>query len=399
MTIHFPTTFTTAPLTLTTQPVESATRTITLRAAGEWRFQVPTGSSVALKVLSGTAEKDGVELAARHAYKFSGIKSKILTWHGCELQVEGRCEAEAVAEYPQPTANPATSYVNLHARLSEMRAAAASQRREGPRILVAGPPSCGKTTLVRTLTSYATRQGHQPIVVNADPSEGMLSLAGTLSASVFATVMDAEAVDGWGSTPTSGPSTVPVKLPLVYYYGRESAEEDAEVYRELIGKLAGAVSGRLSDDADVKSSGVIVDTMGVNNASSRGLDLLAHVVDELSGTFLLDRGLAVKVLTRLTVNIVITLGTAPVCSQISKRFANEKTTLGEDIQVVSLDQSDGVVDQSDMFLQHTREAAIKEYFFGDARRTLSPQIQQVDFGSVVIYRLPDCKAPYIPFVG
>ncbi|KAK3192048.1 Cleavage polyadenylation factor subunit clp1 [Lecanicillium sp. MT-2017a] len=353
------------------EPLESATRTVSLRPAGEWRFQVAPGSSVTLKVLSGTAEKDGVELALRHAYKLSGIKSKILTWHGCELEVDGRCEAEAVAEFPQPTANPATSYVNLHARLLEMRAAAAAQRREGPRVLVAGPPGCGKTTLARTLASYATRQGHQPIVVNADPSEGMLSLAGTLSASVFATVMDPEAVDGWGSTPTSGPSTVPVKLPLVYYYGRESAEEDADVYREVMGKLAGAVSGRLSEDADVKSAGVIVDTMGVNDGSPRGVDLLAHIVDELS------------------VNIVVTLGSTPVCKQIAERFANEKTSLGEAIQVVALDQSDGVVDRSDDFLQHTREAAVKEYFFGDARRTLSPQIQQVDFGSLVIYRLPD----------
>lgn len=344
-----------------------------------------------LKVLSGTAEKDGVELALRHAYKLSGIKSKILTWHGCELEVDGRCEAEAVAEFPQPTANPATSYVNLHARLLEMRAAAAAQRREGPRVLVAGPPGCGKTTLARTLASYATRQRHQPIVVNADPSEGMLSLAGTLSASVFATVMDPEAVDGWGSTPTSGPSTVPVKLPLVYYYGRESAEEDADVYREVMGKLAGAVSGRLSEDADVKSAGVIVDTMGVNDGSPRGVDLLAHIVDELSGTSCRLLTSNKKDANGVAVNIVVTLGSTPVCKQIAERFANEKTSLGEAIQVLALDQSDGVVDRSDDFLQHTREAAVKEYFFGDARRTLSPQIQQVDFGSLVIYRLPDCK--------
>lgn len=373
------------------KPLESATRTVSLRPAGEWRFQVAPGSSVTLKVLSGTAEKDGVELALRHAYKLSGIKSKILTWHGCELEVDGRCEAEAVAEFPQPTANPATSYVNLHARLLEMRAAAAAQRREGPRVLVAGPPGCGKTTLARTLASYATRQRHQPIVVNADPSEGMLSLAGTLSASVFATVMDPEAVDGWGSTPTSGPSTVPVKLPLVYYYGRESAEEDADVYREVMGKLAGAVSGRLSEDADVKSAGVIVDTMGVNDGSPRGVDLLAHIVDELSGTSCRLLTSNKKDANGVAVNIVVTLGSTPVCKQIAERFANEKTSLGEAIQVLALDQSDGVVDRSDDFLQHTREAAVKEYFFGDARRTLSPQIQQVDFGSLVIYRLPDCK--------
>lgn len=163
-----------------------------------------------------------------------------------------------------------------------MRTAAVYERREGPRVLIAGPPTTGKTTLVRTLASYATRQGFEPIVVNADPKEGMLSLPGTLSASVFATVMDPEAVDGWGTTPTSGPSTVPVKLPLVYYYGRNLPDDDPEFYRELTSKIAGTVSGRLSEDDAVRSSGVIVDSMGVSEKSKIGEDLLAHIVDELS---------------------------------------------------------------------------------------------------------------------
>ena len=230
-----------------------------------------------------------MELAPRNAYKLSGpLRGKLLTWHGCELEVDGRTEHDATAAFYTPTENPATSHLNLHARLAEMRGAAARERREGPRVLVTGARATGKTTLVRTLASYATRQGDQPIVVNADPGEGMLSLAGTLSAGVFATVMDPVATDGWGSTPTSGPSTVPVKLPLVYYYGRESPEEDAEVYKQLFGRLAGGVSGRLSEDPDVKSSGVLVDSMGVEAGNARGLDLLAHMVDELSGTWLAD---------------------------------------------------------------------------------------------------------------
>jgi hypothetical protein len=55
-----------------------------------------------------------------------------------------------------------------------------------------------------------------------------------------------------------------------------------------------------------------------------------------------------------------------------------------------LDKSEGVAERGEMFLQHSREAVIKEYFFGDARRSLSPQIQQVDFDSVTIYKPSDC---------
>ena len=244
---------------------------------------MPIGRTVLVKLLSGAAEKDGVELAPRTAYSFSGVKSKILTWHGCDLEIEGRCDKEFAAEYASPAANPANAHMNLHAQLDDMRVAASRSRREGPRLLICGPPTTGKTTVARTLASYATRQGHQPIVVNADPKEGMLSLPGSLSASVFATVMDPEAVDGWGSTPTSGPSTVPVKLPLVYFYGRNSPEDDPALYRELGSKLASTVSGRLSEDADVKSSGVIIDTMGVAETSKIGTDLLSHLVEEFSG--------------------------------------------------------------------------------------------------------------------
>lgn len=268
------------------QHVESTTRIITLRKADEWRFRLAPGDTITVKLLAGTAERDGVELAQRSPYRFTGsLQSKITTWQSCDLEIDGRTEHETVASFSaNPTANPATSYLNLHGRLADMRLAAARERREGPRVLVTGGKGVGKTSLVRTLASYATRQGQQPIVVNADPNEGMLSLAGTLSAGVFATVMDPVAADGWGSTPTSGPSVVPVKLPLVYYYGRESAEEDAEVYRQLVGRLAGGVSGRLSEDPDVKGAGVLVDGIGIDAGSVRGLDLLAHMVDEFSGT-------------------------------------------------------------------------------------------------------------------
>ncbi|KAI8661310.1 MRNA cleavage and polyadenylation factor CLP1 [Fusarium keratoplasticum] len=353
------------------QPTASSTRVLALRPVCEWRFQVSHGSSVIVKVLSGTAEKDGVELAPRNAYNFSGVKSKILTWHGCELEIDGRCDSESIADYGNPTENVANSHLNLHGQLNDMRQAAARDGREGPRVLITGGVNTGKTTLARTLTSYATRQGYQPLVVNADPKEGLLSLPGTLSASVLATVMDPEAVDGWGSTPTSGPSSVPVKLPLVFYYGLESPEEDPDFYRELVSKLAGSVSGRLNEDENVKNSGVIIDGTGLPEQTKDGFDLVAHIVDEFS------------------INVIIVVGSSHLGGELTKRFASERTSLGEPISVVPLDKSDGVVERDEMFMQHAREAAIKEYFFGDSRRTLSPLIQQVDFDNVVVYHTPE----------
>lgn len=373
---------------LTFQPTASSTRVLALRPVCEWRFQVSHGSSVIVKVLSGTAEKDGVELAPRNAYNFSGVKSKILTWHGCELEIDGRCDSESIADYGNPTENVANSHLNLHGQLNDMRQAAARDGREGPRVLITGGVNTGKTTLARTLTSYATRQGYQPLVVNADPKEGLLSLPGTLSASVLATVMDPEAVDGWGSTPTSGPSSVPVKLPLVFYYGLESPEEDPDFYRELVSKLAGSVSGRLNEDENVKNSGVIIDGTGLPEQTKDGFDLVAHIVDEFSSLYSHEPDLEQHA-DVVIVNVIIVVGSSHLGGELTKRFASERTSLGEPISVVPLDKSDGVVERDEMFMQHAREAAIKEYFFGDSRRTLSPLIQQVDFDNVVVYHTPE----------
>ena len=207
--------------------------------------------------------------------------------------MDGALDAEFVAEYANPSDNPANTHLNLHGLLNDMRAKAAREGKEGPRVLVTGGNNTGKTTLVKTLTSYATRQGHQPLIVNADPKEGMLSLPGTLSASVFATIMDPEAVDGWGSTPTSGPSSVPVKLPLLFFYGQQSPEEDPDFYRELLSSLAGSVSGRLSEDVEVRSSGVIIDSTGISEENKIGMELLDHIVDEFSSKYIICVGCAV----------------------------------------------------------------------------------------------------------
>ncbi|KAF6827733.1 mRNA cleavage and polyadenylation factor CLP1 [Colletotrichum plurivorum] len=347
-------------------------RTIKLQPFWEWRFEVPFGSDMTLRLVAGTAEKDGTELALQHAYTFTGVKSKILTLQGCEFVAEGGSPADDfVAEYQRPQDSPSNAHVNLHFQLTAIRQRAAAERREGPRVAICGPRASGKTSLARTLAGYATRVGAQPLVVNTDPKDGMLSLPGTLSASVVGTILDVEAVDGWGTTPTSGPSQVPVKLPLVYYYGHASAEEDSTKYRELVSKMAATATSRLWQDPEVKSAGMIVDTPGLSERSQAAMDSFAHVVEELS------------------VNIIIVLGSSRLHSELQKRFAAEKTSLGEQYSIVLLDKSEGVADRDEGFMQQFCEASIKEYFFGSVGRTLSPATQQVDFDSLSIYRLGD----------
>lgn len=85
--------------------------------------------------------------------------------------------------------------------------------------------------------------------------------------------------------------------------------------------------------------------------------------------------------------MVVVVGSSALHGELTRRFATERTSLGEPIHVVSIDRSDGAVARSEALAEHVREQIIKEYFFGDAKRTLSPQIQQVDFDTLTIYKV------------
>jgi polyribonucleotide 5'-hydroxyl-kinase len=123
------------------------------------------------------------------------------------------------------------------------------------------------------------------MVANLDPGEGLLSLPGTLSAAVYGTIMDVEdPAGGFGvrNTPSSGPSAVPVKLPIVYYFGREKVEDDVSHWKDLTSKLASSVRAKVKKDKDVRAAGVVIDAPAVDFGKG-GLDLLAHAVGEFAG--------------------------------------------------------------------------------------------------------------------
>jgi polyribonucleotide 5'-hydroxyl-kinase len=236
-------------------------------------------TQLTVKLTSGTAERDGTELALGKAYVFVGAKSKIFTLTGCTLEVSGPCE-DYVAETDDPDDCPAVSYLNLHFALQNQRAGGV-----GPRVLVAGAPASGKSTLARTLLALATRQngGQQPVGVGLDPKDGMLSLPGTVAAAVFGSLMDLETSGtGVADTPSSGPAAVPVKVPVVYYYGRQRVEDEPEAWKTVVSGLAAAVRGRTEQDGEVRRAGVVVDTPTVGTGKA-GVELLVHVVEEFAG--------------------------------------------------------------------------------------------------------------------
>lgn len=230
------------------------------------------------QLVSGDAELFGTELAQKQSYIFTGTKAAIYTWHGCRIEVIGECQVEYSAEE-----TPMTSYANLHFALERLRDQAPDEGVDGPRVLLLGPENAGKTSLAKLLTAYATRSGRQPVIVNLDTKEGMFSLPGTITAASFSSIIDVE--QGWGSSPTSGPAPVPVKLPLAYYYGMANPEECTQVFNPLVTRLALSVIGRLQDDPEAKDAGCIIDTPGIISQGKGGYEVLSHIVSEFSGSF------------------------------------------------------------------------------------------------------------------
>lgn len=268
--------------------------------------------------------------------------------------------------------------VNIHLALEAMR----SRDPTGPRTLILGQDNAGKSTLAKTLTGYAIRSGRAPVVVNLDPAEGVLSLPGTLSAAVFKTILEVEsdAGGGWGTSPMSGPNgEVPVKLPLVYYYGgMDPSEKNGMLYKAQVGRLALSVQGRMKnglENGEVERSGVIVDTPGSLLSAKQaalGYELVGHIVSEFA------------------INAIVCLGSERLYNDMLRKFERQPVsgvrTAGETISVVKLAKSGGVVDRDQTYMRAIWEAQIKSYFYGNPRVganiSLQPRQQQVDFDSL-----------------
>lgn len=76
-----------------------------------------------------------------------------------------------------------------------------------------------------------------------------------------------------------------------------------------------------------------------------------------------------------------------------RRYNEQKTVTGASIVVLKLDKSGGCVDRDEEYMRHSRQAQIREYFFGDAKNTLSPHTLQLDFSQLTIYKIAQREPP------
>ena len=143
----------------------------TLSPQHELRLEVPSQTNVSITLISGSAEIFGAELATftsdplKQTYLIAGhSKFAIFTWHGCTVDIDVEFGKEVEISYTSDETVANVAFVNTHAQLEAMRDEALmnatngnGNSTDGPRVLVVGPADCGKTSLVKLLTSYGKK--------------------------------------------------------------------------------------------------------------------------------------------------------------------------------------------------------------------------------------------------
>lgn len=236
-------------------------QTFVLKPTEELRFEVDGGpeTPALLKLVSGSAEVFGSELACDRLYRIHRTKLAVFSWKGAKVILDGPCKLVYTSDE-----TPMIQVMNVHENLQIFRQRAQETGDMGPRVLVAGAVDSGKSCIVHVLLNYAIRSGHNPVFVDLDVGDNEISCPGSISASPVLQPHDLES--GWNST-----------LPLVYFFGHATIQENQEHYVSCCENLASSLKQRISQQLPEKSTGYIINTPGWSDASN--LDVLMAIVD------------------------------------------------------------------------------------------------------------------------
>ncbi|ODV91417.1 hypothetical protein CANCADRAFT_19614, partial [Tortispora caseinolytica NRRL Y-17796] len=330
---------------------------VVLEANQEWRFetQIQPQDVVSIKLLSGTAEIFGSELAQDATYTFSVAKLALFTYTGCEFQWTGSPASEYIGEE-----TPVPVYLNLHLSLEKMRVS------KGPTVLITGPKDTGKTSLAKTLTAYIVKRmgtNPGPIAVNLDPAAGFVSVPpGAVSAAHINGLLDPQSASGWGDANETGLAAthIPTRAPLSYYYGHDSVKASPACYENAITKLSESVN----EKSKSLPAGVIIDTPHVKHG---------------------DYEMTETIVKLFKVDVIVVIGHERIYSDLRKRFADKFPSAS----VVRVPESGGVVEREDSYIRAVQQKQIREYFYGSptASHVLNPFSTSLDLSKKVIYRV------------
>lgn len=315
-----------------------------LKIGQELRVEVSSGKDVLITLKEGSAEVFGTELATGGRVNISGQKLAVNTWSTCKLQVEGSPDVIYTAEE-----TPMAMYLNLHDVLQQRRIAAQQNGTPGPRCIILGPTDSGKSTLCRMLCNWAVRSGQEVTVVDLDVGQGTITCPGCLAA-----------------TPVEVPVSIEegflVEIPLVFYYGHSSPNDNPELYKFLVDRMASVLQRRAQSSSTANSAGLVINTLGW--IEGLGYELQVHAIQSFKA------------------DVVVVIEQDRLHSQLSAQA--EVKGLGA--SVVKLPKSGGVVTRPRDERKEARDRRVREYFYG-VQRTLMPATQTVGVRELKVFRI------------
>eukprot|EP00535_Pseudo-nitzschia_heimii_P010264 CAMPEP_0197192114 /NCGR_PEP_ID=MMETSP1423-20130617/24568_1 /TAXON_ID=476441 /ORGANISM="Pseudo-nitzschia heimii, Strain UNC1101" /LENGTH=564 /DNA_ID=CAMNT_0042644939 /DNA_START=161 /DNA_END=1855 /DNA_ORIENTATION=- len=394
-------------------PVASGRERHVLQRREELRFEVTFGGSASstLSNASGTTtfvlqkgscELYGCELAVGKTYAIAhgGIKAALFTWHGCVVDIGAADDHEGSGgvdffAYTSDETDANVAFVNTHAQLEALRddAAAANSRAkdadsssgndppggQGPRVMIVGPPECGKTTLAKILVAYACKVGRTPLMIDLDPMDNSLSVPGSLavapmhqcavSIETYATTgLPVDANNASSSSNNNGnnssnsgsnnnTSNISVH-PLVMYHG-STEKLHPDLFKGQVDALAKSIERRLRADELARSSGIIVNTNGW--IRDEGYECLLHTAKALK------------------ITVLLIVGHDRLYSMLTSHYKKQRAASGAEggtnggattapspaTKILKLPRSGGVVSRPGRFVSNCRSRAVKRYFYGD----------------------------------
>eukprot|EP00428_Durinskia_dybowskii_P085932 CAMPEP_0170436592 /NCGR_PEP_ID=MMETSP0117_2-20130122/44224_1 /TAXON_ID=400756 /ORGANISM="Durinskia baltica, Strain CSIRO CS-38" /LENGTH=434 /DNA_ID=CAMNT_0010696639 /DNA_START=70 /DNA_END=1371 /DNA_ORIENTATION=- len=317
----------------------TSTKQRVLKKETEMRCEVAENTSLTLKLVAGSAEIFGIEMAPNKEYNFKD--QNIAVFHGMGARLR---HLEMIVAFSgddsglyESDSTPMVSYVNTHIQLESRRDIALSNKDNGPRIMIVGPAEHGKTTLAQILSAYAVRLDRTPILVDLDVDQGKFCIPGCITAMPL---------DKTALSVETGFKNI---TPLVYFHGYAHPKENVELYRTLISSLAAKINDRVSRDLDARSSGLIVDTSGW--IDGEGFNLIMHAIQALS------------------VDVVLVMSHDKLYSNLGAALQTQG--MAGQVTVVKLPRSGGVVTKDANVRKRLRKNLIKEYFYG--RTSSAPQ--------------------------
>lgn len=332
----------------------------------EWRFEAAVGRPYTVRLVSGTAEIFGIELAPNQPYNLAGSKGTIITWQGCQLEFTG----EAESEYSAQETEYAVEWLNVHGMLETVRDE--SHPDGGPRVLVVGPDHAGKSSLVRSIAAWAVKVGRTPTVVNLDSREGLLAPPSSLTAVTVGSQVDVET--GYGISSHSGPTIMPVKTPLIYSFPYATPSDRPEMYKAIITRMALSVTNKLEEDPGAKRGGIVIDTPGSLNDPKSGYDLLGHIVSEFS------------------ITLILSVGAERLYNDLNRRYNGSDKPAEDLIPVLRMTKPGGTVERDATYMKHLRTLQTRQYFFGNSKEPLNPHSHTLNFSELDIYQAKSSSA-------